>query len=198
MESDESDQGGQAASAAHTGEAGRIESGGAGRSDAWGLFRGSGHLSFFRASAAALPKPSETVGWLKTMSLMSSARAPELDRQGGEMDDLRGVLPGDVGADEPVRGRVEDELEEPGDVPVEAGADEVVVAALADDDVAAAGPGPFLGLADRADLGVGVDAPGRAGVIHPDVEAHGVLGRDRASTTAMDESMNRARTSPAA
>ena len=136
------------------------------------------HLSFFRASAAALPKPSETVGWLKTMSLMSSARAPSLTASAAKWMISEASCPATWAPTSRCVARVEDELEEPGDVPVEAGTDEVVVAALADDDLAAAGAGPFLRLPDRADLGVGVDAPGRAGVVHFDVEAQGVLGRD--------------------
>src|SRR4030043_1155950 len=92
----------------------------------------------------------------------------QLDRQRGEVDDLRGVLSGDMSADQSVRRAVEDELEEPGDVCVQAGTDEVVVAAATDDDLASAGPGPLLGEADRADLGICIDAPGSAGVIHLD------------------------------
>ena len=65
----------------------------------------------------------------------------QLDGQGGEMDDLRRILAGDVGADEAAGRGVEDELEEAGDVRVETGADEVVVAALADDVRPAAGLG---------------------------------------------------------
>src|SRR4030043_123123 len=102
----------------------------------------------------------------------------QLDRQSGEVNDLCGVLSGDMSADQSVRRAVKDELEESGDVRVQAGTDEVVVAAMADDDPAPAGPGPLLGEADRADLGICIDAPGSAGVIHLDGLSHGILGRD--------------------
>jgi|GEM_PF-4035071 len=73
---------------------------------------------------------------------------------------------------------VENELEESGDVPVEAGADKVIVAAPPDDDLASHGPGSLFSQSDRAHFGVGINTLRGAGVIHFYGHAKGVFGGD--------------------